>query len=169
MPVRNLYGGAIQCGIPSDWVDLATTRQIPDHQECFMYHPSHSEPYLLVVEIVQHQSLEDRHAAAYFFQDLADSNGCAGERFQNTENLPACTNGTVVGGSGVQRVKIHTSTNPPTGTRVDLCVFRFPSYDTDIIITLSTPMASDIDYSEPLVWRSIISSFSIRDWNLFSG
>mmetsp|Transcript_14900 Transcript_14900/g.20293 ORF Transcript_14900/g.20293 Transcript_14900/m.20293 type:complete len:252 (-) Transcript_14900:129-884(-) len=87
---QDLFGGAISCSIPSQWRDVSAVRQVPDHQEVYQDCMTISSPaaatsadYVgtggcLIVEILQRQDdVSDVDAAKFFFDDLADANGCA--------------------------------------------------------------------------------------------
>ena len=102
-------------------------------------------------------TVTDEHAAAYFFQDLAQANGITspdGVAFQKLkEKIPSIgslelpADATLCGGVGRQLVAKGRDTdiagNPRQlvahWVRIDLCAIRLPSVDTDILVTLTTP------------------------------
>eukprot|EP00523_Entomoneis_sp_CCMP467_P007403 CAMPEP_0168734562 /NCGR_PEP_ID=MMETSP0724-20121128/8878_1 /TAXON_ID=265536 /ORGANISM="Amphiprora sp., Strain CCMP467" /LENGTH=152 /DNA_ID=CAMNT_0008781671 /DNA_START=959 /DNA_END=1421 /DNA_ORIENTATION=+ len=62
---RPLFGGVLD--------DVSDIQQVPDHQECWT---SSGTGALLVIEILEYQSaVSNEAAAAYFYKDLAESNG----------------------------------------------------------------------------------------------
>jgi Ran-interacting Mog1 protein len=77
---RQLFGGALSCQIPADWIDVSDIRQVPDHQECWRDDgDGTSAPSLLVVEILEWQpEIANENAAAYYFQNLAEANDATG-------------------------------------------------------------------------------------------
>jgi hypothetical protein len=185
MEERALFGGAITCALPSDFLDISDLRQVPDNQECFQGPSGH----LLVIEILERQNeVSDESAAEYFFRDLAESNGCVlsdnnsnlifypasvlSSSLSNIQGLPP--EATVCQGFGQQRVAVGRDTDVagnPRQTevhdiRVDLCVIRLPMQSTDLLITLSTPAI--IHTSDEKLFAQVLSSFRIRDWSLFS-
>lgn len=85
---RLLFGGALTCRIPARFRDVSDVRQVPDHQECWQGRAIADDgsegdgdeggeaDSVLVFEILERQPVDADHAAAYFFADLAESNGC---------------------------------------------------------------------------------------------
>lgn len=184
---RPLFGGAIQANIPTSYRDVSDIRQVPDHQECWQDLTTNS---LLVIEILDHQkNIEDSNAAQYFFNDLAESNGCSGDdcnfkavqKFSNmtrTSNIGGSKlppNAVVLFGIGYQKVGINTGGKQDEEQReikVEMCVIRLPSVQTDLLITLSSPATSEEDKATTTstssdVFREILSTFEIADWSLF--
>jgi hypothetical protein len=191
--VRPLFGGAITCQLTpdEDWRDVSDIRQVPDHQECWQ----DIEGRLLVVEILDRQSsVTDEQAAAYFFQDLAESNGmkAPGTDLHFTPQPELSSNGNmnlsgaglpdsakVCFGTGYQKVALgkehDIAGNPRTqqvqSIRVELCAIRLPSIGTELLITLSSP--SDENFQETNISQSteafarILGSWKIEDWTLF--
>jgi hypothetical protein len=190
---RALFGGAVSCALPSDFLDISDLRQVPDNQECFQGPSGH----LLVIEILERQNdVSDETAVEYFFNDLAQSNGCEedwnrifhpGSVLTSSSSSSSSSNcicqglppeATVCQGSGQQKVAVGRDTDVtgnPRRTqqqqvhdiRVELCVIRLPMQSTDVIITLSTPTIMPTSNDE-ISFVQILSSFQIRDWSLFS-
>ena len=183
-----LFGGAIVCDIPIGWRDVSNVRQVPDHQEVWQS----QDEILLVVEILERQPVEDSRAAAFFFEDLAESNAVdeqqEGNLYFQPSAVPLGTNveGAVVcAGRGLQ--KMATRSQPSSGNErgaadnhkicwasIELCVLRLPSVQTDILVTTTRPSSNE----EPravahgsLPWspdfQRILSSLQVRDWGLF--
>jgi hypothetical protein len=187
---RPLFGGALTCQLTpdDDWRDVSDIRQVPDHQECWQ----DIEGRLLVVEILDRQSnVTDEQAAAYFFQDLAESNGmkAPGTELQFTAQpeLSASINLAGAGlpdsakacfGTGYQKVALgkehDIAGNPRTqqvqSIRVELCAIRLPSVGTELLITISSPGDGNLQEtsSQPTeAFARILGSFQIQDWTLF--
>jgi hypothetical protein len=183
---RPLFGGAITCLIPDDWRDVSDIRQVPDHQECWQ----DTEGRLLVVEILDRQShVIDEQAAAFFFQDLAESNGMKAQdlQFIPQPELSAIMNLAGAGlpdsaklcfGTGYQNVALgrefDIGGNPRTqqvqSIRVELCAIRLPSVGSELLITLSSPSDPNPEetISQPTeAFARILGSLQIQDWSLF--
>ena len=84
-----LYGGAITCDVPSDWINVSELRQVPDHQEVFVDNThdddndDDQERPCLVVEILEYQTDQtDDRVGQYLFEDLADANGATERDFR---------------------------------------------------------------------------------------
>ncbi|GAX14929.1 hypothetical protein FisN_12Lh369 [Fistulifera solaris] len=180
MVLRQLFGGSIECKVPEGWRDVSDIRQVPDHQECWQ----DDQGNLLVIEILDYQTdVTDDQAARYFFQDLAESNGVINP--QDVSFAPSDPSPIIAGlpptavlctGSGSQRMSQGRERVPqpsdPIWIHVELCAIRLPTVSTDILITLTSPAASnpqaDGNGTKPsLQFQAILASFCIRDWSLF--
>jgi hypothetical protein len=58
--------------------------------------------------------------------------------------------------------------------RVELCVFRLPSVETELLVTITKPLADPNEppqEEETLPWsdafQRVVSSLKIQDWGLF--
>eukprot|EP00919_Chromeraceae_sp_WS-2016_P006735 GHVR01015840.1.p1 GENE.GHVR01015840.1~~GHVR01015840.1.p1 ORF type:complete len:128 (-),score=13.06 GHVR01015840.1:263-646(-) len=79
-----LYGGALESALVGDFLDSSKIREIPDHQEVFIWKDNSSS---LIFEIVNYESqVNDLNAAQHFFSDYVDS-----EDFTIVESRPAST------------------------------------------------------------------------------
>ena len=179
MPEKLLFGGSITCNIPADWKDVSTIRQVPDHQECWM----DNNDRLFVVEILSRQNVNDEDAAAFFYKDLAAANGITDDQHASftkaspnlaMEGLPSSAS--LCFGTGIQRVAMGKDVdifgNPRQQEikwiRVELCSIRLPSVDSDILLTLNTPLeVNPQDTATDSQFLEIVSSFRVRNWNLF--
>jgi hypothetical protein len=179
---RPLFGGAITCEIPSCWRDVSLIRQVPDHQECFQ----ETEGAILVVEILeQQQNVSDADVASFLFNDLAEANGVSSPqdaRFSTQSvavpNLPH-ENSKLCGGVGYQKAAMgkdfdaggNIRTQEIRWIRVELAVFRLPHVQTDLLVTVSIPVANPDEPTSEEAFsdksRHILSSLKIRDWSLF--
>lgn len=180
-----LFGGAMSCAIPAEWVNVSEIRQVPDHQEVF-FASNHPEQPCLVVEILEYQGEQPNdRVAAYLFDDLAESNGSAVSAFEphsismQTETMILCT------GVGRQRIAMgprgtfaptaHQRTQDIRDVRIEVCVIRLPSVQTDMLLTLSSTILSntsttgEMDKSLSESFRRMLSTFKIHEWSLFQG
>ena len=192
---RPLFGGAITCRLPTDWIDVSDIRQVPDHQEVWKS-PADA---LWVMEILEYQDpVANTNAAAFFFEDLASDNDTTITDRQftpihdATSTLPQMTaasntlpmnNASLCFGKGFQRVKLGRDVDMAGNPRVqeirwicvELCVVRLPSVGTDLLVTLSTPSETNPQDEEEgnnnavfsEAFQQAISSLEIRDWSLF--
>jgi hypothetical protein len=188
---RPLFGGAISCEIPTAWRDVSDIRQIPDHQECWQ----EMEGAVLVVEILQRQEVSDADAAAFFFNDLAESNGItsANDIRWETRPPPPRTSATTItaietntattlcAGIGFQKVALgrdydiegnRRQNQEVRLIRVELCVFRLARVETDLLVTICKPVPNpnepppeDQPWSD--TFQRVVSTLRIRDWGLF--
>lgn len=181
MPLRQLYGGSIECLVPEGWRDVSDVRQVPDNQECWQ----DDEGRLLVIEILEYQTdVNNDQAAEYFFADLAESNGVVnpqdasfsrGNQVPTIPSLPLTA--TLCTGSGSQRIiqgkERAAQPSEPIWINVELCAIRLPSVSTDILITLTTrtptsPQDNANGPSPSTQFLEILQSFRVRDWSLFN-
>lgn len=178
---RPLFGGAIMVQVPTSFRDVSDVRQVPDNQEAFQ---NTENGQLLVVEILELQSVDDEAAAAYFFQDLCEANGVSAadcefvkqDVVHAIQGLPPTA--VVCFGRGRQKVALGREVDVVGNPRiqevrvvdVELCVIRLPAVQSDVLITLSTPSQlhpQDNSSAPSNVFRDALASFQIRDWSLF--
>lgn len=197
---RSLFGGAIVCDVPTSWRDVSDVRQVPDHQE--VWQDATEDGAMLVVEILERQDVDDANAACFFFDDLAESNGIAPQATTSSDlsfrpvtstHLPPLQieGATACAGIGYQKIAVGREYNAISGQRredqeirwtcVELCVLRLARVETDLLVTVTKPMAnpkepppmeaaaigsaSVASWSEP--FQRSLSSMQIRDWQLF--
>uniref|UniRef100_A0A7R9ZKA5 Mog1p/PsbP-like protein n=1 Tax=Craspedostauros australis TaxID=1486917 RepID=A0A7R9ZKA5_9STRA len=175
---RPLFGGAISCDIPSAWKDVSDIRQVPDHQECWQ----EIDGSLLVVEILEKQEVGDAEASKFFFQDLAESNGSTDVTFTAiplTLSSPP-RESRICAGLGFQKIAMGRDVDIAGNrreqeikwVRIDLVVFRLASVETDLLVTVSTPIANPNEPSSegPNLSEGaqrIANSLRVQDWGLF--
>jgi hypothetical protein len=200
---KELFGGAITSDLPTDWIDLSDVRPIPDHQECFQDSLAKDNPTMLIVEILEMQdTVKDEDAAAFFFSDLAERNDalqtqndvrfCAlpehasPKALLEDESIAAGRNTIrLCAGSGYQKVAMgrdfdgagnsRRTTQEIKCIRVDLCVLRLPSQQTDLLINISRPVDTGAIDEVPLeapsaasaIMGQVVSTFRIHNWDLF--
>ena len=127
---------------------------------------------------MERQDVSDKDAAGFFFQDLAESNGSAENQFQNKAmNIPTASNISIGAGIGIQKIAMGRDNNIAGNPReqeikwvqVELCVFRLPNVDTDLLLTISKPIPTKdgllSTFSE--TFQRATSTLQIRDWGLF--
>lgn len=180
MPIRQLFGGSIECLVPEGWRDVSDVRQVPDHQEC----RQDDEGRLLVIEILDYQTdVSNDQAAEYYFTDLAEYNGAVNPQdvsFERSNPMPAIpslpSTAAFCPGRGTQRIiqgrERILQPLEPIWINVELCAIRLPSVSTDVLITLTSPTETNsqdnVNGPSPrLQFMEILQSFHIRDWSLF--
>lgn len=161
-------------------MDLAAVRDVPDHQEC--WHNTDNDALFVLECLDYHDEGNDGDAMRYYWQDLCEVNGSKPEDndklFSSMENsvvtrgLPeSATVCTYVGYQSVKMGRESTDERPQEerNVRVELCLIRLPSVQTDMLFTLSTPSDSNEQECEhpSNTFRTILSSLEIRDWGLF--
>lgn len=200
---KELFGGAITSDLPTNWKDLSDIRPIPDNQECFQDNFVSDDPTMLVVEILERQEhIEDDDAATFFFNELAERNDALQTendiRFHTTSQAHASSTAALLNddsivaginairicaGSGYQKVAMGRDFDTAGNSRrprqkikcirVDLCVFRLPVQETDLLITISSPVDNTNLDDVPLeslqasILSRVVSTFRIHNWNLF--
>mmetsp|Transcript_7651 Transcript_7651/g.15744 ORF Transcript_7651/g.15744 Transcript_7651/m.15744 type:complete len:207 (+) Transcript_7651:64-684(+) len=198
-----LFGGAITSDLPANWKDISDVRPIPNNQECFQDSLVSDKPIMLIVEILERQGhIKDEDAASFFFNELAEQNDALQTqndiRFQTFHEHAQCTalleddsiaagKNTVClcAGSGYQKVALgrdydNASVSRRTQQeikciRVDLYLFRLKVQDTDLVISISTPVDDALLNEMPLeassasgiILNQVVSTFRIRNWDLF--
>lgn len=194
-----LFGGAITCRIPIHWRDVSTVREVPDNQEVYQ-DCTEETGAVFVVEILQHQAdVKNEDAALFFFGDLADSNGCGSEwrldyskvfselevdndreyvvrsilkRIKRTSTTTCCV--VAIGFQSVVQGKSYTGTRSDAekSIKVEMCILRLNHVETDLLLSLSTPIDQDTTMTDAgdqtsLVFRDLVAEFCIKDWSLF--
>ncbi|KAM7269029.1 hypothetical protein ACFE04_024526 [Oxalis oulophora] len=191
---RPLFGGAVSTSFPLRFQDVSDIRQVPDNQEAFV-DPNRDES--LIFELLEFKhDVHDNESATWFLQDLAneqDSEGCTlieqsgvvevpGLSFRN---MPAIVT-TAVGQMAVS--KGRQGREAQNVVRVYLANIRLKEVGTDVVVTAYEPLvinplsesASSVGaglavpalqsglLSMSDVFKLAVSSFKVRDWNLFS-
>ncbi|CAI5733345.1 unnamed protein product [Peronospora destructor] len=187
--LRPLFGGALSCEIPDDFADVSSFRQVPDNQEVFA---NATTDQCIIVELLQYEeNVEDAHSARYFFNEIAQSNGCGPdevtvlleEKVYTKHTAPAAIDAlhTMQLIVGDQRVaKFKEGDHAKNVVRVYLGNIRLPGVTTDVVLSVSVPMrinpASSScnafqfeDNSEvaAAIFKQALQSFAVLDWSLF--
>lgn len=74
LTLRELFGGAIEFGIPGRFEDVSQIREIPDNQEVFA--DPHSDQSV-IIELLSQENIPleaPQDAAKFFFDELATAN-----------------------------------------------------------------------------------------------
>ncbi|QDZ26108.1 putative Mog1-like ran guanine nucleotide release factor [Chloropicon primus] len=186
--------------VPGGMKDLSEYRQVPDHQECF------AEPETdrsLIVEIVEYEKEVHakgcEHAALFHFRDLAKANeavGCTESPVIETGYREALCPGSLTPMSqvtllfGVQGIaKDKDKAEAANQVHLCLCDIAIPEYETEVLVTMNTPLAiseksssfgkvegaagSSKGERERLVrdaveaFKDVVASFKVVDYRLF--
>lgn len=141
----------------------------------------------MVVEILEHQSdVKNEDASTFFFSDLADANGVSVDDItiqSNNNMIFSVKDDDASKQKYFQNFSLSTQQSEShaciavgqqqvddKSLRIEMCVLRLKDVTTDLLITLSIPhhKLSEVGVDGlSIVFRELISSFSITDWNLF--
>ncbi|KAF1795537.1 Mog1/PsbP, alpha/beta/alpha sandwich [Phytophthora cactorum] len=186
--LRPLFGGALSCEIPEGFADVSSFRQVPDNQEVFA---NATTDQCVIVELLQYEeSVADAQSAHYFFNEIAQSNGCGpdevtvlleekvdGELAPTDIDAPYTTQ-LIVGDQRVAKFKEGDHTK--NVVRIYLGNIRLPGVTTDVVLSVSAPMrinpaSSSRDAFQfennsevaAAIFKQALQSFAVRDWSLF--
>ena len=148
--MRELWGGIAEVDIAEDWGDVATLRQVPDHQEVFAHSSVNKS---IIFEILQMDSKADpKDPIRFFFDDLAKDNDAQDAKIIRTEwlskeNSPFLSH---VRQEAIGQVCEGVQNVPKTGEAADLLtvtllLFRLPTTETDILIQLNNVPREEAD------------------------
>ncbi|GMF10449.1 unnamed protein product [Phytophthora lilii] len=185
--LRELFGGALSCEIPEGFADVSSFRQVPDNQEVFA---NATTDQCVIVELLQFEAgVEDARSARYFFNEIAQSNGCGPDEVAvlleepaDAKHAPAVdaphSTQLIVGDQRVAKFK--EGDHAKNVVRVYLGNIRLPGMATDVVLSVSAPMrinpASSSrdafqfeDNSEvaAAIFKQALQSFTVKDWSLF--
>ncbi|RLN54374.1 hypothetical protein BBJ28_00009724 [Nothophytophthora sp. Chile5] len=185
--LRPLFGGALSCEIPEGFADVSSFRQVPDNQEVFA---NAATDQCVIVELLQFESsVSDAASAQYFFNEIAQANGCGPDEVTvllseqvDAKNAPVISgthSATVIVGD--QRVaKFKEGDDAKNVVRVYLGNIRLPGVTTDVVLSVSAPMrinpasssrdAFQFENSSEVaaaIFMQAFKSFAIQDWSLF--
>lgn len=185
--LRPLFGGALSCEIPEGFADVSSFRQVPDNQEVFA---NAATDQCVIVELLQYEeSVEDAHSARYFFNEVAQSNGCGPDEVTvlledkaDVKHAPAVdephATQLIVGDQRVAKFK--EGDHAKNVVRVYLGNIRLPGVTTDVVLSVSAPMRMNPasssrdafqfeDNSEvaAAIFKQALQSFAVLDWSLF--
>lgn len=166
-PIRPLYGGAIQAILNPLFDDVSRLREVPDHQEVFLYT---SHDISLIVELLDLDKVHaDDTALRYHFEELARVN----ESFQSTilsEKLlmddsfmpfigPGFTRMALIGKQYVK--KYHSPDAPVDEVYIILVLIRLRNVGTDLLITLNIPVKDEIRALPLDTWFSDVNILTV--------
>ncbi|CAH0477274.1 unnamed protein product [Peronospora belbahrii] len=188
--LRPLFGGALMCEIPQDFADVSSFRQVPDNQEVFA---NAVTDQCIIIELLQYEeNVEDAHSARYFFNEIAQSNGCGPdevtvlleEKADYIDNVAPTaikvphTTQLIVGDQCVAKFK--EGDHARNVVRVYLGNIRLPGVTTDVVLSVSAPMRINPASSScnafqsesnaevaAAIFTQALQSFVVLDWSLF--
>ena len=159
-----LYGGAMLADMPKSFADASQFREVPDHQEVWV---DTSSDRSVIIEILEKKDVPDEEAMEFFLADLAAFNDAKESKLLSTrsaspEEVPHlnCRVFLALGqqmAAKFQEEDVHPVT-------IHAAVLRLPEVDTDILITLNDPEASDESSG---ILAQLLKTFRIADWQLF--
>ncbi|KAG7378481.1 hypothetical protein PHYPSEUDO_010056 [Phytophthora pseudosyringae] len=186
--LRPLFGGALSCEVPEGFADVSAFRQVPDNQEVFA---NAATDQCVIVELLQYEeSVADSGSARYFFDEIAQSNGCGPDEVAVLLEGPADAKLAPAGVDaphatqlivGDQRVaKFKEGDHAKNVVRVYLGNVRLHGVATDVVLSVSAPMRispasssrdafqfEDSSEEAAAIFKQALQSFAVRDWSLF--
>ena len=182
-----LFGGAIRCSIPSNFIDTSQIRDVPDHQE--VYHEvsinknQTDSCKMLVFEILEYQNdVADEDAMRYFFEDLSDANGATLESQRkilssfpiDVPPLMIGSNCSVLACIGTQLVGLGRECKGGVQyVKVELLLVRMKNVGTDFLVSFSIPINADTFNSRSInpklegIMGEVLRSLRVIDFSLF--
>ena len=188
---RPLFGGAVSCCIPAEYVDVSSFRQVPDNQEAFSDPQSDRSVIVEILEYVSAVELAGTSPPTYFFNDLAEANGAepGSVRVVSSTAVPAAqacpalpaAEVEVYRLTGEQRIaKTAGAGAAATASLVTILLLniRCASIQSDIVVTMNVPSApggggdDDSDAAKggaeaAAMFDALARSFTVHDWSLF--
>ncbi|EPE25981.1 Mog1p/PsbP-like protein [Glarea lozoyensis ATCC 20868] len=184
-----LFGGALIVDLPSNFADVSTIRQVPDHQEVYLDKDGFTSIIFDIVERVGQPGSGpaiDGAALTTHLEDIVDSDddtvkvwNTSNTQFSKLpEDIPAYTL------IATQTPPLKPDSKNPDFTAIVLTLVRLEKESTDILITINVPhikgeyTVEEIDMQigkqGKLIEESvefaakIWESFKIKDWGLFN-
>jgi hypothetical protein len=141
---RSLFGGAIVFSLPERFEDVSEVREIPDNQEAFVDIATDES---IIVELVEHDAtVSDMACCAHYFDDLAALNAATTAQLVSAAAHPPPPQVTAASSAYVavgQQTIAKFKESASNAVNVYLAVVRMPTYGTDVLITLNSPVALD--------------------------
>ena len=128
--------------LPNNVVDVSDLREIPDNQEVFVHQGTDQS---IIVEILEMVQEGDEQAVRTHFQELASSNDATQDNqvasveqmAKNQISMDVCESAYYLSGQQLISKFKETAKNV---VNIHLALFRIPSKQTDIILTLNDPV-----------------------------
>lgn len=182
-PMIKLYGGSFGFMLPERFIDVSQFRIVPDHQEVFIDSECDQS---VIVEVVDRQTCSNKAAPEFFFEDLAESAeatsftleqkgelGADRAPFRKQHDFPCLF---ALGRQSISKFKDDVSR--ANEVAVCLIIVRLVNVDSDLLITINSPVAiAPGSKSEGCriapkqsfdsVISSVISSFQINNFAIF--
>ncbi|XP_052286824.1 ran guanine nucleotide release factor-like isoform X2 [Dreissena polymorpha] len=183
MSEQQLFGGAFTVTLPEARNDMSVVRQIPDNQEVFV-HPGTDQSIIIeLMEAVDSQQ-PDEHAISTHFEDLATTNGAAGDsKIVRLEQIPienislqeAESCWYILGEQNISKFNEAAKNS----VEIHMGLLRVPKYTTDILITFNDPINISLDSSshQPVAtstvrwhsgdFRTALTTLTLQDPGIF--
>ncbi|MFS7897239.1 putative ran-interacting Mog1 protein [Helianthus anomalus] len=189
-PQRQLFGRAISTTLPLRFEDVSNIRQVPDHQEVFV-DPARDESLIIELLEMKHD-LADNASATWFLQDLATEQAAEGNIVTEQSavfeaqglgyrNIPS-----VITTATAQMAisKGRQGREAQNLVKVYLANLRLKGVGTDVLITAYEPVfinesarsvgagltvpAAELGRTPMAdVFKQVVATFRVNDWNLF--
>ncbi|GAA5901621.1 hypothetical protein JCM5296_003335 [Sporobolomyces johnsonii] len=186
MQARPLFGGAISCSLPSNFVDASDLRQVPDTQEVFLAPDSDLSLIVEILELVKDDAAADSLEAAvrFHFSALAHDNTALASDVSSlavpsSASAPAPGEPQVLGPTLLSGTQLVSKFNRPASEAdtvlIQLALWRIPSKNADVTLCVNYPirMGETGEERSPdeakRVFEEAVRSFGIKDFGLFAG
>ncbi|GAA5950057.1 hypothetical protein JCM21900_001379 [Sporobolomyces salmonicolor] len=185
MQARPLFGGAISCSLPANFVDASDLRQVPDTQEVFLAPDSDLSLIVEILELVKDDAAADslEAAARFHFSALAHDNGALSSdvsslALPSSAPAPAPAPGEpeVLGPTLLSGIQLVSKFNRPASEAdtvlIQLALWRIPSKNADVTLCVNYPirMGETGEERSPdeakMVFEEAVRSFGIKDFGL---
>ncbi|GAA5937764.1 hypothetical protein JCM1841_004779 [Sporobolomyces salmonicolor] len=183
MQARPLFGGAISCSLPANFVDASDLRQVPDTQEVFLAPDSDLSLIAEILELVKDDAAADslEAAARFHFSALAHDNGALSSdvsslALPSSAPAPAPGEPEVLGPTLLSGIQLVSKFNRPASEAdtvlIQLALWRIPSKNADVTLCVNYPirMGETGEERSPdeakMVFEEAVRSFGIKDFGL---
>jgi hypothetical protein len=194
-----LFGGAITAAIPADFRDVSDIRPVEDNQTIFARINGQPEGEALIVELLDllsptdvadmptgplpsAPSSPDALACLAHYYEIADINDSTKTSVDAVTAIAVPppdvqrrlgAGASVLMLSGRQHCGKYRHAEEPGPLAVHLALLRVPTVNTDILVTVSSPLSPDMDETAVLaaaqgIVADVATSLAIRDWGLFN-
>eukprot|EP00656_Telonema_subtile_P029434 TRINITY_DN32572_c0_g1_i1.p1 TRINITY_DN32572_c0_g1~~TRINITY_DN32572_c0_g1_i1.p1 ORF type:complete len:184 (+),score=52.28 TRINITY_DN32572_c0_g1_i1:191-742(+) len=179
---RPLWGGAVSVELPERFVDISRFRDVPDYQEVFT--DPHADQCVTFETLELLPEHEDTAIALHHWGELLEHNEALPTEDNPTvelrelPHLPGVVCSVAVGN---QRIAKHKEGEVRNNVRLVVFVLRLREQETDLMISVSTPVEVDAestskdapssaDFGDPTdeAARAVLASFQIHDYGLFN-
>jgi len=144
--VRDLFGGALSCFLPTNALDMSEIREVPNNQEVFHHQKTDQS---IMFDILEYQDqVHGSEAIKYHYMDIAEVNDASEEAEVNTveeipkENLSIKECSQALFLLGRQMIsKYKEGADAKNLVNILMVLYRLPQYETDLLIIMNDPVA----------------------------
>lgn len=180
-----LFGGALTCVLPAQWLDASDARPVPDHQEVWLERDGERS---VIIEILERADCDDSICAPFHFDDLAHGNDATSSEVEMIDpfavnllhsSLHTAASCSLLIGSQVLPASDEAGRVSPGGSSrvssqlsVHLAVVRLAEQTTDLLVTVCRPhapnsSAAEVKVQDSELLRKVLVSLTVEDFGLF--